>query len=273
MDLIIDGLTDLFSIFFNILRIPIAIGLVWWVILLIHRHITKDQRDFDYEKHCIEGLYNELNDLLASIGNEMYALGSLLRSIDSSLLRAWIELDRGAASLFWQEIEQASRDLRDVASKQRRISGINKEYLDKADKLYEKYKLGHPGVPYSSAIRGSIELEKNLCRRLSELAYKAHAIYSFAHIFETRRTNSILLAGFHSLSQAIDSMNQSINDSLHDFTHSFDKLHETYLKIEDSATRDRYKVDEHLKRLNASAIESRNKLGDALTVIRGITQR
>lgn len=68
-------------------------------------------------------------------------------------------------------------------------------------------------------------------------------------------------------------MNESISNSLDDFMSSFDKLHKTYLRNEDTEKRERYKVDEHLQRLNASANASRDKLGEALYEIKRITQR
>lgn len=60
--------------------------------------------------------------------------------------------------------------------------------------------------------------------RMKAIVRKAQRSFQFATIYEQRKTNQILIAGFTNLAEALDQMAYRITDSIDNLTNSVDVM-------------------------------------------------
>jgi len=169
---------------------------------------------------------DEYNNMQASSRKQLELLSSIsqtaLNSIPETIKSANIALDKADAEFtegvfapFWDAVESALLNLtrydelvRSIADNTTRFAEISKSF----DSQPPSY------IPESSTIPDAT----TTVERLRTLVRRAQKIPDFAKIYEMRRTNTILVAGFTNLGNAIENMGSRIQDSISILTNTLD---------------------------------------------------
>jgi hypothetical protein len=168
----------------------------------------------------------------------------LLIEAEQFLDQAEIDYKETAFSPFWDAIEKAASKLGRFDEALRRINGNSLRYAELI-KLYA-------GKPQSYPVTGlsvsKLDTGKGTVLRLKSIVRKAQRDRDFASIYEQRKTNQILVAGFTNLAQALDQMSSQITTSVDNLSNSVDAL---------SAT-----MEESTRTINARMSEIRDAVTD-----------
>lgn len=138
--------------------------------------------------------------LRQSVADAQGAAGSLpitLGEVEITLDRAQDELESGLYSPFWEALEAATAKLGELERTLSLIDERRTEYRAQAELLGSdtpEFSLGIAVLPDPAATHG----------RLIALYRRAQSNPHFAMVYEQRRTNAILIAGFNSLGQTIE---------------------------------------------------------------------
>lgn len=129
---------------------------------------------------------------------------------EESLDQAERDFKEGVFSPFWDSIEKATMQLGAFDEGVRTITINSLEYT----KLAKSFKARAPRFPIvEESVRGMVAATTT-SERMRSIVRKAQANPTFAQIYEQRRTNQILVAGFTSLATALDGMGQRIASSI-----------------------------------------------------------
>ncbi|MBS1695763.1 MAG: hypothetical protein JST91_26500 [Actinobacteria bacterium] len=135
------------------------------------------------------------------------SLPDLLSNADAHISRAEFEFRDGAFSPFWEEIEQAAVSLGRFSEALETIEQSQRTY----SAAVQVYAGAPPPFSVSRASVMAARASDNATQRLSVLVREAQRNYQFASIFEQRKTNHILVAGFKNLGDAIYNMASRIS--------------------------------------------------------------
>lgn len=170
---------------------------------------------------------------LATLGEESLSLfeslPAHLAAAERHLNQAQVEFSEGAFSPFWDAVERAAVELGSFGEGVDDIEASSSEYAETAKK-YEDTSLAFP------VARQSIERLKvgaTTAGRMRDIVRTAQRDYQFASIYEQRRTNKILIAGFTNLGEALDQMAFSITRSIDSLASSVGQVAEKLDDIED----------------------------------------
>jgi len=145
--------------------------------------------------------------------------------IDAEIFLDQAETDfrETAFSPFWDTIEKAANK---IGRFDEALQRINKNSIRYAE-LVRLY-VGNPQKhPLTSLSVSKLDAGKGTIERLKSIVRKAQRNRDFALIYEQRKTNQILVAGFTNLAQALDLMSSQITVSLDNLSNSVDILSAT----------------------------------------------
>jgi hypothetical protein len=153
----------------------------------------------------------------------IYIFGSMpihleyaMKNLDS----AEHNLSHGYILPFWECIEQSTKSLGLYAEEANLINNDFSEFT----KLKKRYKDILPQFPLTHNSIEKLSIGTTIANRMESLVRVAKCNYYFASIYEQRRTNDILIAGFTSLAQALDQMANKISASIYDLACSIGTL-------------------------------------------------
>lgn len=135
------------------------------------------------------------------------ALPSLAGRAHEAVKRAQFEFDEGAYGPFWTAVETAALALADYDDSVRGISGNAATYAALSSQA-------RPPVPVFDLGIEEIPSVAVPMQKMESLVREAHRDYHFAAIYEQRKTNQILIAGFQNLDQAIWQLGDRLEVSL-----------------------------------------------------------
>lgn len=204
-----------------------VICLVLWIInVIIFRAIQNEANKEHKEekvKNQAESFSNQLNEILfksEEIVNNIlpYYEASAKQHLDI----AKTDFSDNAISPFWDKVEEASKCL-----------ALYKEAIDQLIINGEIYSAilreRKHNFPTPFPIGTNISTPKSILDDFNSIVRKAQTKFEFANIWEQRKTQKILIAGFQTLSQAIYDMSNAIVYSIDDLKHSissdFRQLH------------------------------------------------
>lgn len=141
-----------------------------------------------------------MSEAQADAGRLAITLGQAELTLD----RAQEELENGLYSPFWEAIEGVTANLSEFDKSLTSIEGNRSQYLKIAPPEAPSFSLGLSILPNPEETR----------RRLVALYRMAQTDPHFAIVYEQRRTNAILIAGFRSLGQAIEGLGDRITDAI-----------------------------------------------------------
>jgi hypothetical protein len=170
------------------------------------------QHDEDWARRRAEGdaLAQATKGIQLAIGDSRrraMMLPALVGRAEEAVNRAQFEFDEGAYGPFWTAVEAAAMALADYDESVRTISASAGAYAALAVQL-------KPPIPVFDL--GIEELPSVVVpmQRMEFLVREAQKDYHFAAIYEQRKTNQILIAGFQSLDQAIWQLGDRLESSL-----------------------------------------------------------
>ncbi len=186
-----------------------AIALVACGIVVV-RYLTNEQAR--RAKKAAQQLANERQ--IRSVCNKSIAA---FESIPRDLMTAEELLDvaesdfqDSAFAPFWDSIEQAMRKLGAVDGNIKLIADCSNQYKV----LTRSYDGPPPPFPVDPDSVNRLATANGTVWRLKEIVRKAQRNYQFASIYEQRKTNDILIAGFTNLGEAIQGVGSRLEQSM-----------------------------------------------------------
>jgi len=224
---------------------------------------AQEKQERDRAAAEIERQKQHLAAILTSTQRDFLTIPELVPSADAHLDRAERDFADGAFAPFWDQVEHATNKLAAYRKLVRDIGHSAVEYERKASNLPVP-------VPKFALPEHELPDARPVAQRLSQIVRTAQRNFQFATIFEQRKTNQLLYAGFGTLGAAISSLGSAISSSLSDLsdsvhssldnilqaTHDQTDAMESIAERQDQAARDRH--DEQSRR-DASEAEAKRK--------------
>jgi uncharacterized protein YfcZ (UPF0381/DUF406 family) len=135
---------------------------------------------------------------------------NLLRAAKRYLNQAEIDRQEGAFAPFWDVIEKAANMLGQFDEGLRCINGNFSRYAE----LIKLYVGPPPTFPVTGILVAKLDVGMETAARLKAIVRNAQCDFHFASIYEQRKTNQILVAGFTNLAQALERMSSQITASI-----------------------------------------------------------
>ncbi len=207
--------------------------------------IKKQKRKQD--KANYKAKQNNYRTELVNIGKKSMdayeLLAQYLEESEKNLDQAMVDLQENAYSPFWSSIEKAAKNLADYDEGVRFIKDSITNYSD----LSQSYDGAVPGYPLSSKALQKLEIATGSSNKLEEIVRIAQRNIEFSKIFEQRKTNQILIAGFtnleyafdrmtHQITSSIDDMNQTLNASMESIDDRLEGVGSQLSSIDDTLT-------------------------------------
>jgi len=174
---------------------------------------AQQQRERDQAASELERQKNHLASLLATTQRDYLSLPELVPSTDAHLDRAENEFADGAFGPFWDEIELAANKLAAYHEGICSTSQNASDYERQASKL-------SISIPKFSLPESALPDARPVAQRLSQIVRSAQRNFQFATIYEQRKTNQLLYAGFSTLGAAISSLGSALTSSLQELSNS-----------------------------------------------------
>lgn len=158
------------------------------------------------------------------------SLPNHLRFSEEYLDQAEAEFADGTFAPFWDCIENAAKALGRFDAGIRQIGRNSSEY----DTLIQKYEGAPPRFPLAHESVTKLAIAMTSVKRMQAIVRKAQRDFRFATIYEQRKTNQILVAGFTNLAQALRDMSWQIAASIDNLAQSVDGMTSTLHESLDS---------------------------------------
>ena len=146
-----------------------------------------------------------------------------LITAEECLKQAEREFLEGAFAPFWDAIEKTVNELGWVYKCVENIRHNLSQYTD----VIKKYEDVPPQFPLARKSIEKISIGNSTAERMKEIVRNAQRNFQFATIYEQRKTNQILVAGFTNLAQALDQMTWQIANSIDNLVGSVDSMTST----------------------------------------------
>lgn len=146
-----------------------------------------------------------------------------LKTAEEYLNQAEFEFSEGAFAPFWDIIEKTAKTLGRFDEGVKHIKNNSSQYTN----LITKYEGVPPQFPLSRKSVEKLSVGTSTAERMKEIVRTAQRNFQFATIYEQRKTNQILVAGFTNLAQALDRMTWQITESIDNLASSVDSMAST----------------------------------------------
>jgi hypothetical protein len=166
----------------------------------------------------------------------------LLESAEGHLDQAEIDFAEGAFAPFWSSVECAALALAGFDESVQKLEINSCEYTD----LVARCRVAAPRFPISAEAPARMKVAAATSHRMRGIVRRAQRDFQFSVIYEQRKTNQILIAGFRNLTQAVEEMASRITASIDGLATSVEKMTST---LDESLRR----LTEQTERLAASA--------------------
>ena len=247
----------------NVTKAKIVLSIsvfVFFIILKLHRKLAKensarlDHEEYQRAKklesdnlHQIEQkrIYAILTRVCDDALESFESMPSCLLSAEEHLDLAEAAFESGAFAPFWDSVEQATQMLGKYGEKIRKIKTHVDEYAAYAKRLEES------PPPFSIVPESvtSMSTSNTSSDRLRSIVGKAQRNFQFATIYEQRRTNQLLVAGFKNLAQALDGIGFHIQSSIEDLNSTMKVQQFSNQKYEESRVKRHEQIVERLNNI------------------------
>jgi uncharacterized protein YfcZ (UPF0381/DUF406 family) len=167
---------------------------------------------------------------IASINEESLSafeqMPAQLRSAEEHLDQAEEDFAEGAFAPFWDSVEKAAFALGGFEEEIRKIERNSSQYIDLVRNA-KKYKVKAPVFSISSGAAPKLKIASETSKRMGGIVRNAQRNFQFSVIYEQRKTNQILVAGFRNLAQALEEMTWRITQSIDDLSTSVGSMSAT----------------------------------------------
>lgn len=149
----------------------------------------------------------QLSTLMSDSSATAKSLPGLISIAEATLDRAEEEFRDGAFAPFWDAVEEAANTLARFTAA---VQGLVRNATDYRS---NSSRLPAPLPPFQLGVQ-TLPDATQTAERMRRIVRKAQKDFKFATIFEQRKTNQLLVAGFSSLGQAINELGDQIDSSL-----------------------------------------------------------
>ena len=146
-----------------------------------------------------------------------------VESAENHLDQAELDFAEGAFAPFWNSVERAALSLAAFDECVHKLDRNSCEYTD----LLTHYRGQAPVFAVTNGLTTRMKLATATSHRLHGIVRNAQRDFQFSVIYEHRKTNQILVAGFTNLAQAVEEMASRITASIDNLTTSVDKMTST----------------------------------------------
>lgn len=259
--------------------LPIILGiLAFWIVINVIIKTDKPERErlekaekerqfeearFRHKQEKQEGYYKKMIALGEDSITLFEVLPKGLEVAETYLNQAEVDFSDGAFAPFWDSIEKATKSLSYF------VKGI--QLIKEKSSQYTKVLGEHEGVPPQfPLLKQSIEklgVGTATAKRMDSIVRSAQCNYHFASIYEQRKTNQILVAGFTNLANALEKMTWTIKDSITDLATS---VGETGLMLNESMSKIQSQIGHIADDFTKEASEREKRERKALEILDNI---
>jgi methyl-accepting chemotaxis protein len=229
-----------------------------------------ERRQFVAQQEQLRGQIVGSNEESASVLEQMPVL---LASAEEYLDRAENDFGDGAFAPFWDSVEKAAGALGGFEEGVRKIEQNSRRYVD----LVKQYRGEAPSFAVSRNAAPRLGIASETSKRMSEIVRKAQRNFEFSLIYEQRKTNQLLVAGFKNLAQALEGMSWRITTSIDELRSSVDNMHtslnESLSSIHEQTSRIAAAAEGHRADSTADAVSRNARERKALEMLDNIQRR
>ncbi len=177
---------------------------------------ARERQQYSAQQKQLRGQIFSINEESLSAFEQMPAQ---LRSAEEHLDQAERDFAEGAFAPFWDSVEKAAFALGGFEERVRKIERNSLQYIDVV-KNAKKYEIKTPAFSVSLGSGPKLKIASETSKRMSGIVRSAQRNFQFSVIYEQRKTNQILVAGFRNLAQALEEMTWRITQSIDDLSAS-----------------------------------------------------
>jgi uncharacterized protein YfcZ (UPF0381/DUF406 family) len=172
----------------------------------------------DQERYRSEqtALRRRMSDMGAQSLDAFEKLPTHLSLAEQYLDRAQVDFAERAFAPFWDCVESTAKQLGHFDEGVRRIKTNTAAYSE----LITEYASSPPPFPLAQRSVERLSVASSTAKRMGNVVRNAQRDFQFATIYEQRKTNQILVAGFTNLAHALDQMTWQITASIDDLSKS-----------------------------------------------------
>ena len=207
----------LYGIDVPLLRSAIIVGFVVQLLRRTPRTIKAIQQAKDERRDSLIYQCERSIDLIESMSRKLVVAKVYLDDAESQFTRREV-------APFWDSIEEATECLAQFNDCIRAIDGASDRFRREAQEYIDTYGDNPPTFPDLTQIPDKLSVGKLIAKRMQENVSAAQCYFEFSSIFESRKTNKILIAGFSTLSDTMNQMDLEIGRAINNLTNSVDSM-------------------------------------------------
>jgi uncharacterized phage infection (PIP) family protein YhgE len=189
-----------------------------------------ERQQYLAQQKQLRGQIEQLRGQIASINEESLStfeqMTAQLRSAEEHLDQAERDFSEGAFAPFWDSVERAAFALGGFEERVRKVESNLSQYIDLVKKA-RTYEIKASAFSVSAASAQKLKIASETSRRMNGVVRNAQRNFQFSMIYEQRKTNQILVAGFRNLAQALEEMTWRITQSIDDLSTSVHSMSAT----------------------------------------------
>lgn len=212
----------------GILLVILIGSIIWWVNYSIQKEKVKEKYINGFfaartkEEKDLKEKQRSYRENMTSLSEESIglfeSLPNYLECAEKYLDLAEFNFSDGAFAPFWDSIEKAAKTLGYFDESVQHIKNNSSRYT----KLLREYKDTPPQFPLSRQSVEKLDVGTATAEYMKAIVRTAQRNFQFATIYEQRKTNQVLVAGFANLAEALDQMTWKITESIDDLAGSVD---------------------------------------------------
>ena len=226
----------------------------------IEEHKRKIKRKIGEHKEYLD----QMTHVVDFVPTHIERMNSLLESADTHLRSASSHFSNGVFAPFWDCIVHATCDMGRYQETVRELAVHSSLYA----RSRSSYSIGVVGkeAPILTLPMSSIGTLKSRAmstgQRLERIVLTAQSDFEFSVIYEQRRTNDILVAGFGNLENALTNMSRAITGSLQTLDQSIGDLRMDVANVRESIDDVKSYVGESIDDVKSNVGSVRSSLDD-----------
>ena len=211
----------------DILITVLLCAAAWWVVKRHRARVAaaaelRAQREALWLRRVAQ--QKRVRDRLLRLNEEslslMESMPAWVETAERHLDQAELDFAEGAFAPFWSSVERAALSLAGFGESVQKLESNSGEYVD----LLTQYKGHAPAFAVSVCATTRMKLSTATSHRMHGIVRRAQRDFQFSVIYEHRKTNQILVAGFRNLAEAIEEMTSRLAASIDGLTASVDKM-------------------------------------------------
>ena len=211
----------------NLVTVALCAAIAVWVVRRLRARAAA-AAEAQAQKHALwlqrVAHQNRVRERLSHLNEESLSLiesmPGCVATAESHLDQAEVEFADRAFAPFWSAVEHAARSLAGIHESVQKLECNSGEYAA----LLTQVRGQAPSFAVTCRATSRLSIATATSQRMHGIVRRAQRDFEFSVIYEHRKTNQILVAGFTHLAQAIDEMASRLSASIDGLTASVDKM-------------------------------------------------